>query len=64
MITQLDYMVVKEVIRLLPHYSQQLDFDIIQVAYRNVLHAEYLQSQRTNPPAKQNLQYEELCLSD
>lgn len=43
MITNLDYLAVKEVIRLLPEYSKTLDFDIIEVAYRNVLETEYEQ---------------------
>ena len=43
MITNLDYLAVKEVIRLLPEYSKTLDFDIIEVAYMNVLETEYEQ---------------------
>lgn len=38
--TNLDYLAVKEVIRLLPEYSKTLDFDIIEVAYQNVLELE------------------------
>jgi hypothetical protein len=42
-ITNLDYLAVKEVIRLLPEYSKTLDFNIIEVAYMNVLETEYEQ---------------------
>ena len=34
--SDLDLLAVKEVIRLLPLYSRELDFDIIRVAYQNV----------------------------
>ena len=49
MITQLDYLAVKEVIRLLPEYSKNLDFDIIGVAYMNVLEDEYERLQTKQP---------------
>ena len=38
--TELDLKAVKEVIRLLPVYSRTLDFNIIEVAYKNVLDEE------------------------
>jgi len=31
-----DLLAVREVIRLLPLYSRELDFDIVRVAYQNV----------------------------
>lgn len=38
--TQLDLLALKEMIRLLPVYSEKLDFDIVKVAYQNVIELE------------------------
>ncbi len=47
--TQLDFLAVQEVIRLLPLYARQLDFDIVQLAYQNVLERLRLEALEKEP---------------
>ena len=46
--TNLDYAVLKEVIRLLPVYSKNLNFDIVLTAYHNVLNESTKESYATS----------------